>query len=208
MGFAVNVVNQYTCSSDFLSLYDKEACERKHCDGNECGVSGDLMWASAFVVEMFGTFMLMFTVLMTAVHKKSAAGNLAPLSIGFTVFFAHMTSIPITNCGINPARSFGSAVVATMLPWHEDSGSETRRINEAWSQMWFFWLVPLFGAVLGAAVFRLGFLDRGNAKGKKSGWDVNPLEENRGEGQSRIPQHATASEILPKSANNDDVSKS
>jgi MIP family channel proteins len=189
MGFAVNVINQYQCSSDFLSPNDKAICQSKHCDSSECTEeNAAYMWASAFVVETFGTFMLMLTVLMTAVHKKSVAGNIAPLAIGLTVFFAHMTSIPITNCGINPARSFGSAVVASWLPWTDATGNNSERITLAWEQMWFFWIVPIFGAVIGAAVFRLGFLDKGNAKGKKKGWDVNPVEENRGEGQSRIPQ--------------------
>ena len=36
---------------------------------------------------------------------------LAPLSIGFAVFMVHLTTIPITGIGINPARSFDAAVI-------------------------------------------------------------------------------------------------
>ena len=36
---------------------------------------------------------------------------LAPLSIGFAVFMVHLATIPITGTGINPARSFGAAVI-------------------------------------------------------------------------------------------------
>lgn len=77
------------------------------------------MWGPAFVVEFVGTFMLCLTVLMTAVYKDSVAGNLAPLAIGLSVFFAHLIAIPITNCSINPARSFGAAVIASILPFYD-----------------------------------------------------------------------------------------
>lgn len=36
---------------------------------------------------------------------------LAPLPIGFAVFMVHLATIPITGTGINPARSFGAAVI-------------------------------------------------------------------------------------------------
>lgn len=36
---------------------------------------------------------------------------LAPLPIGFAVFMVHLATIPITGTGINPARSFGAAVM-------------------------------------------------------------------------------------------------
>lgn len=36
---------------------------------------------------------------------------LAPLPIGFAVFLVHLATIPITGTGINPARSFGAAVI-------------------------------------------------------------------------------------------------
>lgn len=36
---------------------------------------------------------------------------LAPLPIGFAVFVVHLATIPITGTGINPARSFGAAVI-------------------------------------------------------------------------------------------------
>lgn len=55
-------------------------------------------------------------------HIKSSHANiltytfenmkvLAPLPIGFAVFMVHLATIPITGTGINPARSFGAAVI-------------------------------------------------------------------------------------------------
>jgi len=40
---------------------------------------------------------------------------LAPLPIGFAVFLVHLATIPITGTSINPARSFGAAII-----WNRD----------------------------------------------------------------------------------------
>ena len=61
-----------------------------------------------------GTLVLCSTACMTAVHGKSLAKgvpHLAPLAIGFAVFLAHIVLVPLTGCGINPARTFGPALV-------------------------------------------------------------------------------------------------
>jgi aquaporin PIP len=66
---------------------------------------------SAFLGEAMGTFLLVFTVIMTAVHPKSIAQNIAPIAIGWSVLLAHLVLIPLTGCGINPARSLGPMLV-------------------------------------------------------------------------------------------------
>ncbi|MDR3090512.1 MAG: aquaporin [Desulfobulbaceae bacterium] len=52
----------------------------------------------------------------------------------------HLISIPVTNTSVNPARSTGVALYVG--GW-------------ALQQLWAFWLAPIFGAVLGAAVYRV-----------------------------------------------------
>ena len=47
-------------------------------------------------------------------------------------------SIPVTNTSVNPARSTGVALFA-----------ETAALN----QLWLFWVAPLAGAALGAAIW-------------------------------------------------------
>jgi aquaporin Z len=51
-----------------------------------------------------------------------------------------MVGIPITNCSVNPARSFGPALLAG--GW-------------AIEQLWLFIIMPIIGAMLAAVVYRL-----------------------------------------------------
>jgi glycerol uptake facilitator-like aquaporin len=67
---------------------------------------------SAFLIEVMGTFLLVFTVMMTAVSSEAIAGVNAPIAIGWSVFLAHLILIPFTGCGINPARSAGPQIVS------------------------------------------------------------------------------------------------
>eukprot|EP00543_Licmophora_paradoxa_P014826 CAMPEP_0202464446 /NCGR_PEP_ID=MMETSP1360-20130828/61984_1 /ASSEMBLY_ACC=CAM_ASM_000848 /TAXON_ID=515479 /ORGANISM="Licmophora paradoxa, Strain CCMP2313" /LENGTH=119 /DNA_ID=CAMNT_0049087753 /DNA_START=1 /DNA_END=357 /DNA_ORIENTATION=- len=75
-------------------------------------VASDYPLGSAFLIEVMGTFLLVWTVMMTAVHPKNIAGNMAPIAIGWSVLLCHLVLIPFTGCGINPARSFGPHIVS------------------------------------------------------------------------------------------------
>ncbi|KAJ0605566.1 putative major intrinsic protein [Helianthus annuus] len=86
--------------------------------------------------EIIGTFILVYTVLSTTDPKRNARDShvpvLAPLPIGFAVFMVHLATIPITGTGINPARSFGAAVIYNN--------------KKIWADHWIFWTGPLIGA--------------------------------------------------------------
>ncbi|WOL08087.1 hypothetical protein Cni_G16839 [Canna indica] len=91
--------------------------------------------------EIIGTFVLVYTVFSATDPKRNARDShvpvLAPLPIGFAVFMVHLATIPITGTGINPARSFGAAVI-----YNQD---------KAWDDQWIFWVGPLIGAAIAAA---------------------------------------------------------
>ncbi|KAJ4972216.1 hypothetical protein NE237_005315 [Protea cynaroides] len=94
----------------------------------------------ALAAEIVGTFVLVYTVFSATDPKRSARDShvpvLAPLPIGFAVFVVHLASIPIDGTGINPARSFGAAVI-----YNND---------KAWDDHWIFWVGPFIGAAIAA----------------------------------------------------------
>lgn len=86
-------------------------------------------------VLMTGFFVL---IILGATSPRAPAG-FAPIAIGLALTLIHLVSIPITATSVNPARSTGVAVFV-----------------EDWAvaQLWVFWVAPIVGAVLGAAVYR------------------------------------------------------
>lgn len=63
-----------------------------------------------FMLEAFGTFLLVTIVLQSAV--RGSAGRLAPLAIGMTVTVCILSFGVLTGGSVNPARTVGPAVAA------------------------------------------------------------------------------------------------
>lgn len=102
---------------------------------------------NAFSAELVATFLLVFVVLETATNPESKANRAeAALAIGFAVFLAHSVLIKIDGCSINPARSFGPALVRKLC--YKSGGS--------FEDMWVFVAAPLFGAAGAAFLSRSG----------------------------------------------------
>ncbi|CAN1304696.1 Aquaporin PIP2-2 [Linum perenne] len=103
--------------------------------------------------EIIGTFVLVYTVFSATDPKRNARDShvpvLAPLPIGFAVFMVHLATIPVTGTGINPARSFGAAVI-----YNQD---------KAWDDHWMFWVGPFIGAAI-AAIYHQYILRAGAIK--------------------------------------------
>jgi aquaporin Z len=92
---------------------------------------------AALVTEVVMT-MFFLLVILGATDKRAPAG-FAPIAIGLALTLIHLVSIPVTNTSVNPARSTGVAVFVG--DW-------------AVGQLWLFWLAPIVGALVGAAVYR------------------------------------------------------
>jgi aquaporin Z len=82
---------------------------------------------------------MMFLIIILGATDKRAPQGFAPLAIGLGLTLIHLISIPVTNTSVNPARSTGVAVFVG--GW-------------ATSQLWLFWIAPIAGALIGAAVYR------------------------------------------------------
>lgn len=92
---------------------------------------------SALVCEVVMT--MMFLLIILGATDKRAPQGFAPLAIGLGLTLIHLISIPVTNTSVNPARSTAVALFAG--DW-------------AIAQLWLFWVAPIAGALIGAAVYR------------------------------------------------------
>jgi aquaporin NIP len=93
------------------------------------------VWQS-FGVEVLLSAVLMFVIISVATDTR-AVGQLAALAIGATVALDALWGGPISGASMNPARSFGPALVAGV-----------------WSDQWIYWLAPLLGMCLGAGLYQ------------------------------------------------------
>lgn len=92
---------------------------------------------AALVCEVVMT--MMFLLIILGATDKRAPQGFAPLAIGLGLTLIHLISIPVTNTSVNPARSTGVALFVG--DW-------------AIAQLWLFWVAPIAGALLGAAIYR------------------------------------------------------
>lgn len=90
----------------------------------------------SFALEALLTAMLMFVIIAVATDRQ-AAGTPAALAIGCMVALGALWGGPISGASMNPARSFGPSVMAGV-----------------WENQWVYWLAPMFGAVIGAALYQ------------------------------------------------------
>jgi aquaporin Z len=91
---------------------------------------------AALISEVVMT--MMFLLVILGATDKRAPQGFAPIPIGLCLTLIHLISIPVTNTSVNPARSTGVAVFVG--DW-------------AISQLWLFWVAPIIGGLLGAAIY-------------------------------------------------------
>jgi aquaporin Z len=88
------------------------------------------------VTEFILTFLLMTAIFGTAVDNRAMSMKLGGFAIGLTVAFDILAAGKVTGASMNPARSFGPALVHGHFEWH----------------IW-YWIAPIAGAVVAALVF-------------------------------------------------------
>jgi len=90
---------------------------------------------AAFAIEWLLSFALMLVIMAVATDDRVAPG-FAPLAVGLTVGFCALTGGPLTGASMNPARSFGPAVVGGL-----------------WTAHWIYWLAPITGMIAAARLY-------------------------------------------------------
>lgn len=108
------------------------------------GVGGSAV--AGLLVEIVLTFFFVLTILGVT-SKKAGHGSFGGLIIGLTLVLVHILGIGLTGTSVNPARSFGPALVALF------TGNAAPI-----SALWVFIVGPFVGAALAAVVYN--FLEK------------------------------------------------
>ena len=105
------------------------------------GLNGNAF--AGLLVEIILTFIFVLAILGVT-SKKAAHGSFGGLVIGLSLTLVHILGIGLTGTSVNPARSFGPAVVWAV--W----GSNVTGIEE----LWVFIVGPLLGAAIAAFTYK------------------------------------------------------
>lgn len=98
---------------------------------------------AVILLEFVMTFLLITAVFGTAVDERGKAVKIGGFAIGLTVTFDILAAGALTGASMNPARSFGPALVQGYFDWH-----------------WAYWVGPLAGGIVGALLYEHVILEK------------------------------------------------
>lgn len=85
----------------------------------------------ALITEALLTFFFVF-IILGATDSRKGFGKFSGLAIGLALGLVNIVGIPVDNCSVNPARSFGPALFSP----------------DAWGDFWIMVVGPLVGAAV------------------------------------------------------------
>lgn len=95
------------------------------------------------IAEITMAFLLMTAIYGTAIDERGRAVKIGGFGIGLTVMFNILAAGAVTGASMNPARSFGPALVSGV-----------------WGLHVYYWIGPIIGAVLAAVLYEKVLLER------------------------------------------------
>ncbi|KAM4689245.1 aquaporin-4 [Discoglossus pictus] len=99
-------------------------------------VNEKLSAGHGLLVELLITFQLVFTICASCDSKRNDVTGSVALAIGFSVAIGHLFAINYTGSSMNPARSFGPAVIMNI-----------------WENHWVYWVGPIIGGVVAGTLY-------------------------------------------------------
>ncbi|MHC4710011.1 MAG: MIP/aquaporin family protein [Planctomycetota bacterium] len=100
--------------------------------------------STGIMIEAILTFFLVFTVFGTAIDSR--APNLGGWAIGLVLVFDILAGGPLTGASMNPARTFGPALVGGY-----------------WTDHIVYWVGPILGGIMAAGVYSRLLMPRPDA---------------------------------------------
>lgn len=109
--------------------------------GKESGLGANALFNDdillSILIEIILTFVFVISIL--GVTSKESNGAVSGIVIGLSLTLVHILGISFTGTSVNPARSFGPALLVG---------------GEALANVWVFIVAPLVGGVLAALVYK------------------------------------------------------
>jgi len=96
--------------------------------------------AQGLLVEFLLGFVLVLTVFGVCDPNRHEAKPAAALAIGISVAVGHLACVDYTGSSMNPARSFGAAVIANY-----------------WDHHWVYWVGPILGGIAAGLLYKYAF---------------------------------------------------
>jgi len=145
------------------------------------GFGAEVIFTAIFIFVVFATAISPFAGKFAPLSgSEYGPGKLTPFAVGMCILMLHTVGVPLTGASMNPARSFGPAVVAG-----------------CWTNHWIYWIGPLTGSTAAAFISSAIFLNN-----PESITNILKLSRNRNN-QSSEPQPAQVVQMKTTAKNPD-----